>query len=233
MSNDATPAEQADKPILALIQRLKDGSLSPGVITKEQRLQCVEVLVLEGYAPSQIAQVVDRSEKTVRRDLAELRIKNAQAPSPELAKQLIGNFFMKWETHHATLMRLARSKEGSIADRAQAELAAWRVMKEGVELCQSLGYLPQRPQQVVGDMVYHLNIEEGERSLEDVGLVLQEITAIGQETNTLTADVTQRLQRLRLRLEELKLSQEAQQLLTQQHQAIQTQEIPNDQHPQS
>ena len=105
-------SDQTDKPVLTIIQRLKDKTLNPEALTKAERQQCVEALLLEGYSPSQIAQLVDRNEKTIKRDLADIRQRNALTPSLDLARQLIGNFLIKVEAHQTRLMRLARVSPG-------------------------------------------------------------------------------------------------------------------------
>ena len=218
------PAEQ---PVLTLIQQIKDGTVKPTALNKEQRQQCVEVLALEGYTTSHIAQILDRSEKTIRRDLADIRVRNALAPTPELAKQLIGNLLMKSEVHQAALMRLARAKDGAVAERAQAEYLAWKIVKETTEALQSLGYLPLRPQQVVGNFVHHLSGEDSESSLERIEETILEIGTVAKDTGTLTPALTEHLQALELRLEQAKLNHEAQRLLEQQRQAPEEKETPD------
>ncbi len=205
-----------DSPVITLIQRLKDGSVHPSTLTKDQRLACVEILYLEGYSPSQIAQIVDCSEKTVKRDLVEIYTKNALNPSPELARQIVGKMLMRSEAQQGRLMRLGRGSEGSVGERAQAEYLAWQVQKDTVILLQSLGYLPQRAQQVIGDFVHRLDVDEGsEASLEITQKIIEEIETVGQETG-LDVKTVDQLKLLRQRIEQAKLQQEAQRLLTQQ-----------------
>ena len=140
-------AQLPEKSALTLIQQLKDGSIHPSTLTKEQRQQCVEVLMFEGYPVSQIAQVVGHCEKTIRRDLDDIRAKNALSPSSKFSKQFIGVMFIQMEAHHGRLMRTSRSSEVSGAEKIQAEFLAFRVLKEKTELLQSLGYLPRQPRQ--------------------------------------------------------------------------------------
>lgn len=208
--------ETPEKPVLTLLQQLKDGSVHPGTLTREQRQQCVEVLFLEGYSIPQIAQVVEKSEKTVKRDIADVRLRNAASPSPELARQLIGHFFMKWEAHQASLVRLARSQEGSVAERVQAERHAWDVLKGGIELLQSLGYLPQRPQQVTGEFIHHLDADDKEQPIETAERKILEVLASAEETSGLSPEVAKELPELQRRLEEAKILRKAQDLLEQQ-----------------
>ena len=222
-------SDQTDKPVLTIIQRLKDKTLNPEALTKTERQQCVEALLFEGYSPSQIAQLVDRNEKTIKRDLADIRQRNALTPSLDLARQLIGNFLIKVEAHQTRLMRLARGNDGSVGERAQAEYSAWRVLKESMELLQTLGFLPSKPQEITGDFTHHLNLENGEHSLEQISQTIREITSIGEETSSLTPEIVQRIQALQLRLERAKLSEDAQRLLDQQQQPNQDQEISHEQ----
>ncbi len=219
MDSPETSPESSEQPVLSLIQQIKDGTVKPSTLNKEHRQQCVEVLLLEGYSVSQIAQVVDRSEKTIRRDLAEVRVRNALAPNPELAKQLVGNLLMKSEVHQAALMRLARAKDGAVAERAHAEYLAWKIVKETTEILQSLGYLPLKPQQVVGSFMHHLSSEGGESSLEKTEQTILEIGTVAKDTGTLTPELTNHIQALQRRLEQAKLNREAQRLLEQQRQA--------------
>lgn len=143
--SDAQVASQEDEtPTVTVIQQLKDGSLAPKLLTQDQRQHCVEVLFQEGYSVPQIAQVLKRNEKTIRRDLAKIRVKHALDASPKFSKQHIGNLVVRAELHQARLMRLARMESATVAERAQAEFLAWRVLREQTELLQSLGYLPQQ-----------------------------------------------------------------------------------------
>lgn len=205
-----------DKPALNLIQGIRDGSIDPSCLTKEERQSCIETLFLEGYSPPQMSQLLECSEKTVRRDLTEIRTKNALNPSPELAKQIIGNFLMKSEAHQTRLMRLARSNEGPPGARVEAEVSAFHVLLKSMQLLQSLGFLPQRAQAITGEFVHHLNAEDSERSLDDIDKAIREVTAIGEETATLTPEIAEQIIKLQHRLENAKLSQDAQKLLEQQ-----------------
>ena len=160
---------------------------------------------------------MDRNEKTIKRDLTDIRARNALNPSPELAKQLIGDLFLRTEAHHARLVRLAGSAEGAPGEKAQATFMAFRVLKERTELLQSLGYLPQQPQRVQGEFIHH--VDEGqESSLESVEQTILEIESVAKETGTLTPELTAHVQALQRRLEQAKISQDAQRLLEQQRQ---------------
>ncbi len=211
----------SEKPVLVLIQQIRDGLIKPSTLSKEQRQSCVEVLVLEGYTVSQIAQIVDRSEKTIKRDLVDIRARNALNPSPELAKQIIGDLFLRTESHHSRLMRIAGGTEGSPGEKAQAAFLAFRVLKERTELLQSLGYLPQKPQQIVGDIIHHLESDNG-NSLEATRQTILEIETVAKETGTFTPELTATIKSLQQQLDQAQLHQDAQRLLEKQQQAKET-----------
>ena len=170
--------EHNEKPILSIIQDIKSGIIDPKGLDKEMRKQCVEILMLEGYSVSQIAQVVDRAEKTIRRDIAQIRERNSLNPSVDLAKRLIGDLFMKAETHSLFLMRLARNREGSISEKSQSEYLAWKITDELMKLLQTLGYLPLKPKEIVGDFFHHVNGQETEKSFEELKGVLKKVLSV-------------------------------------------------------
>lgn len=212
MSDKKAPEKSAQN----LIQGIKDGSIDPSALSKEERQSCVEAMVLEGCSAAQMAQLLSCSEKTIRRDLADIRARNAINPSPELARQIIGNFVMKSEAHQARLMRLARSSEGPPGVRVEAEVAAFHVLLKSAQLLQSLGILPMRSQKIVGDFVHHLSTEENERSLDEIEKAIYEVASIGEGSQTLTPEIAEQIANLKCRLENAKLSQDAQKLLEQQ-----------------
>jgi len=210
------PIHPPERPVLALLQQLKDGSLHARTLSPDQRQQCVEALLLEGYSVPQIAQVVDRTERTVKRDIVNIRSRNAPTPSPELAKQLIGDLFMRTEAHHARLMRIAGSAEGSAGEKAQATFLAFRVLKERTELLQSLGYLQKRPQQVTGDFLHRIESGSEEQSLEVAEQAIAEIRLVAKESGGLLPEVAKELPILQEKLDQARLKLKAQNLLDRQ-----------------
>ncbi|MDP8258428.1 MAG: DeoR family transcriptional regulator [Candidatus Aadella gelida] len=142
--------EKEDIVVHEMLRQIKAGQIDPKTISPISRRLCVEVLILEGHQNASVAQALKVSDKTIRRDIQEIRRKNALEPSVDLAKQMIGQFFQKAMNHHAYLTRLARSQKATVAEKTLAETAAWKVLKECLERFQFLGYLPLKPQEVIG-----------------------------------------------------------------------------------
>jgi len=198
--------------IISIIQGIKDGTRDPKSLTKEERQQCVEVCILEGYSVSQITQLFNCSEKTVRRDVADIRVRNALTPNIEFVKQVVGELYSKGINHHGYLMRLARSKEASISEKTQAEYAAWRVLKDLTDKLQSVGYVPLRPQEVVGDLYHHIDEQNLEKSFQDVRKALSDVIDVAQQCGTLTPELQENVNSLQQRVEKAELVQQVEKL---------------------
>jgi len=173
MQKENEDLKSKEQPILTVIQQLKDGRLDPETIDKELRQQCVEVFQGEGYSISTMAQIFQKSEKTLKRDLEDIWKRKALTPSIELAKKIIGEFVAFARIHRSHLMRLARSRDTSVSEKAQAEFFAFKVFVELIAKLQTLSYLPSSPQKVVSDIFCHVD-----GKIEDLDELAKEIIEI-------------------------------------------------------
>lgn len=146
---------EQEQSALTIIQQIKDGRIDAGTISRDMRIKGVEVLWLEGYKRSEMAQIFKCSDKTIKRDLEAIREINAITPDVDLVKKIIGEFLFKSRNSHSYLSRLARSQTGSISEKSQAEYYAHLVSSDTVAKLQSLGYLPSVAKTVVGDIFHH------------------------------------------------------------------------------
>ena len=205
------PANNAEtnkeQPILTLIQKLKDGQISPELIDKDQRQLCIEVFVGEGYTISSIAQILSKCEKTIRRDLEEIRERNALTPDIGLAKRIIGEMVTNGHVHRNHLMRLARSKDASTAEKSQAEYYAHRVDMELVDRLQTLGYLPLKPKTIVGDFTYNMQVND-EKSIYDLKAQLAEIEKLALEHGALAPELEIEVKKLKRRIENVEIEKD-------------------------
>ena len=135
------PQELDGMPILDLIMKIKAGAVNPKLLYKGTRQLCVETMFVEGYHISKIAGLFQVSDRTIRRDIADIRERNAVAPSPEMTRALLGELVANSRYHSASLRRIARREDAYPDEKARAEYLAWRVGKELVDrLCQ-VGFL--------------------------------------------------------------------------------------------
>jgi transposase len=208
--------DDSEIPAVQLLQQINAGLVDPKLLDPTSRQRCIEVLVAEGYTVPNIAQVLKRSEKTIGRDLKDIQARHALSPDAEFAKQLIGQVFQKAMNHHDHLVRLARTQGATVGEKVLAEASAWKVLKELVERLQDLGYLPQKPEQVSGDIYHHIVSEEGGESYDQVKKMITDIESTAKETNSLTPELTEELGQLKARLEKAEVFLQAKQISKQQ-----------------
>lgn len=205
MTTETINQNPDEQPILTLIQRIKDNLFDPRLLTKDQRMQCVEILSGEALTEATIAQILKVSIKTIARDIQTVRERNALTPNINFAKQIAGELVHKARLHHGYLMRLARNKETSAIAKVQAEFSAWRVLNEMIERLQSLGYLPLRPQEIVGDLYHHM-ADDSEKSLDEIRKMIIEIEVVSKETGEMSPEVEEELKRLKAKIDKTELT---------------------------
>ena len=204
--------KQQDKPILSLLQEIKSGQIDPRDINKDLRQQAIETLLLEGMNISQIAQVLGVSDKTIRRDIAVIKERNALNPSLDLAKQLIGDLKMKAEAHRSHLMRLARSPNAKVGEKCLAEFYAWKVSVELIGKLQSLAYLPLVPHKVAAEIYLH-----GEDSTNSLGELKDELTIlekIAEQDGILDEKTKEKILFLKLKIEKAEITYDIEKMNT-------------------
>jgi len=193
-------------PILSLLQQIQSEAIDPRDINKDVRQQIVEALTCEGSSIPQIAQILKVSDKTIRRDLSDIKDRNAFSPSIEIAKRLIGDMKMKAEAHRSYLMRLARAQAASMSEKSLAEYYAWKVTKGLIEKLQSLGYLPSVPHRIAADIYHH-----DEEDAQTIGELKDELTVlegIAQRDGILDERLKEKIEFLKLKIEKAEIDQD-------------------------
>lgn len=196
-----------DVSIHSILNQIREGTLDPSTLLKEVRQLAVEALTFEGYLPSAIAQLFKVSDRTIKRDLQDIYEKNALEPSRELGRQLIGEYLQKSRTHHAYLMRLARTKEASIQEKVNAESMAAQTLKDMIKTLQSLGFLPEKPQQIVGDFFHHGEVSN-DAVLSDLKKEIAETEVVLKLGQNIPPQVFKRLEELKLKLDKAQIQEE-------------------------
>lgn len=206
MQNNEHSKELNESPIYLLLQKLKDGTQDPETLTKDLRQSVVELLIGEGYSVMSIAQILKRSEKTIKRDVEDIRERNALSPDIRLATKMIGELVMYARIHRDHLMKLARMKDASVSEKSLSEYYAFKVETELMTKLQTLGYLPTQPQAVVGEIFHHVDNAQSEASLSELKTMIAEMVNTAKETNTLTPELQQEAEALKLQIEKSELT---------------------------
>jgi len=217
-NNDHSKDEE--RSAVNLLQDIGSGSIDPKLLDRPSRQKCIEALKNEGRTISQIAHFLACSEKTIGRDLKAIREKNSITPNVEFFKESVGELRQIAMTHHSYLMRLARDKDATTAEKVQAEFAAWRVIKEWFEKMQSSGYFPLKPQGVTGDIYHHIVQEEGGESIGEAKRMLIEIECVAKDTDTYTPELVEQIKELGVRIEKAEAVSEVKKLKEDQQKQI-------------
>lgn len=208
MENNKHTPDQEEQSIISIIQEIKQETLNPKSLSKDVRQRCVEFLVSEGYTEAQVGQILNRSERTVSRDLSEVRARNVLTPSIDWAKQIAGELYQKAITHHRYLMRLARSSDATYSDKCQSEFLAWRVLKEAIEKFQTLGYLPLKPQHIVEDIFCHADGADSERNIAEARSALEAIEKASKESGKFDVETENKIKIIKAKIEKIEISDE-------------------------
>jgi DNA-binding CsgD family transcriptional regulator len=204
MQDNNSLQEKDEQPIFSFIQEIKDGTLAPEALTKDLRQRCVEVFLGEGYSVTSIAQILKRSEKTIKRDIEDIRERNAITPDINLAKKIIGELMMYARINRDYLMKLARTKDASVAEKAQSEYCAFKVLVELMTKLQSLGYLPSKPQAIVGDIFHHVDSGQ-DVSFIELKTMVDDIINTAKETDTFTLELQKEAENLCKKIEKAEI----------------------------
>lgn len=224
MNNDPEPIDP-EKSTIQLIQEISSGLINPKLFDIPTRQKCVEMLKGEGQAIASLAQLLKCSEKTISRDIKEINARNTLRPSMEFATRFIGEVHQKAMIHHDFLMRLARAQGSPPGLKIRAEFAAWEILKELIEKFQTLGYLPLKPQELVGDIFHHGEGESRPRSLDEINVILAEVQSVSEKSGRRDPEIEKEVTDLKTQLEKAMLAHRAEELLKKQAQL--SEEAPN------
>ena len=154
--------KDAELPVVEVLKKIKDGGLDPVVLSKESRQACVEALAIEGYNSSHIASLLKKSDRTIRRDLVEIRANNSIFASPEFTAMICGELLLMARNQYARLKQLARSNEIPGEEKARVEYMSWLIFKELTDKLFKIGFLPVAKKSTVEQQRMTQNLEKQE-----------------------------------------------------------------------
>jgi transposase len=206
MQNNDSLQDKNDQPTFSLIQRIKDGEISADILTKEERRNCVDTLLREGMAAPAMAQFFKRSKKTIKRDIEWVIGRNADTLDADARKNLASETIMYGRIHRDHLMKLARSKDASVSERAQAELFAAKVFIDAITKLQALGFLPTAPQGIVGDIYHHVDGIGQDASFSELRKMVEDVINTAKETDAFTPELQEEAKSLTLKIEKAEMA---------------------------
>lgn len=145
MPEDKNPENYKNIPILKILKQIKDGVIVPKELDTEIRRSCVEHLwYVESRTVAEMAHILDVCDKTIYRDKEIITDRNSQKSSMNYVVKVFGELLEKATAAHENMMRLSRSSDASVQEKAQAGFYAWKMIKEQIEIAQSLGLVPSQ-----------------------------------------------------------------------------------------
>lgn len=166
----ATNTKEADtggRSVLSILSDIQKGTLDPKTLANQDRLRCVEHLTCEGYSTSDIAKVLEVSERTIARDRAAMRKANAVERDPEKTAEIVGQLIVQAETCIQHIRRVTRERDTQPNVRVEGEKACWIIHRDLVQRLQTLGYLPTAPQEIRGELIHQIEQLPGFGQLND------------------------------------------------------------------
>ncbi|PCI11631.1 hypothetical protein COB72_00335 [bacterium] len=115
------PCKNVPRTTTQLLRDLKAGKIVGKGVPIESRRECVQWLSLEGLSNAEIADLFQMCEKTIRRDIAELRRKNAIYPSQTLAAEMLGEYQLQIQASIKRLRRVCRDSRANPSDLIASE----------------------------------------------------------------------------------------------------------------
>jgi|GEM_PF-5710590 len=134
-------SKRRERTTLDLLRALRSGAIAGKALGREQRRQCVEKLWIEDLSVSEIAVLVDRCEKTVHRDIKEIRRQNALHQSCKLGPEILGEYRVRMEASMVRLSKLIRDPAASIPDKISAINSSMTIWDRFVERLATVGLI--------------------------------------------------------------------------------------------
>ena len=208
MPDEKDPMYDAQLPAIKILQQIKEGIIDKEKLPKEMRQECVEYLLSKFQSISEIALILGKTEKTIRRDKEEIDAQRSIKPSVDYSSKLIAELMRKANATQEQLMHLARS-DGKVQEKSQAAYYLWKAIQEQMRLLQSTGYLPEQPMRIEANITQEEEkdtvklkeeLAEAEKMTRDAGrnddpIVIELIKSIKQQIAL--ADAGNKIEELR------------------------------------
>ena len=138
-----------DQPtVIRTIRGLKDRTIDPRSLSIDDRRAVVCVLSTDGHAVHEMAELLGCSERTIARDIAEIREANALRPDPNLPNRMAGRLVQEAELSISRIRKAIRGVEVAANVKVDGEHRCYLIMSDLVQRLQGLGHLPTAAQKL-------------------------------------------------------------------------------------
>jgi hypothetical protein len=152
----AVPESADQRSVIDILSDIKRGTVAPASLDADTRLRCVEYLASEGATVPEIAQLLARNERTIRRDLEKVRASHALVVDDGFAERLAGEMVAELRASIARIRRTTREKDCPHQTRVEGERVTMEICDRALARLQSLGFLPTVPRGLRTEVMHHL-----------------------------------------------------------------------------
>ncbi len=174
-----------DRSVLSVIRDIQQGALDSRSLVLEDRRRCVEHLTGEGSSLAEIAEILKVTERTIARDRSAVRRSNAIERDEDITGEMVGQLVSQADTTINRIRRVTRDSDTPPAARIEGEKACWVIARDLVQKLQSLGYLPNAPQEIRGQMTHHVEhlpaFGQMNEEVTRLELILSQHVELGEE----------------------------------------------------
>lgn len=202
--------DKADKPrAIDLLQKIKASQTNPLSINRSDRLLIVEMLLFDSATVPEMAQILNVSERTIKRDKQAIRQSNAITRDPKLIDEMVGRLFSEADTAVQRIRRAIRDSRAMPSTKVDAEHRCYQIYSDAFRHLQRIGFVPTAPQEIRGDLT-HRFAEPPER--EEIEQELARIEQIGLSPGIVNPQITTRINQMRDRVTRFVLGEQLEQL---------------------
>lgn len=159
-------ADSTGDRVLDILARVRSGDVHGKGLDKDTRQACVDYMTLEGAGTADIAKVLDVSDRTIRRDLEEIRQRRALEHDPRLTNQCAGELLAETRAAMGRMKRIARDPQTPPGVKVEAERSAVQMFDLTIARLQRLGFVATAPMQVEASLMHAL--DEGRAAREQI-----------------------------------------------------------------
>jgi len=172
--NGHEPSEDDGPQTLALLQKIKDGQINPKSIGKKEGKLLARFLKNENKSTPEIAHLLSRSDRTIRRYIEELEEEDAITKDPKLVGRMAGRLKSEAELSKQRIRNSARGNGTPASVKVDAEHRCFQIDCLLIEKFQSLGFLPTAAQKVAAELTYQTEeVYSFEQIVENVKILQQ------------------------------------------------------------
>jgi len=126
-------------PVKELTEKLEKKEIEPNLLSGNLRLKCIIFYTSRGYTPTEIADILQMSDRHIRRQLLKWRNENEVDIDTDWLSRIILDVLNHYKMDRAFLLKQSYDENAPLAERSQARYLAWRVSREALQTIHAVG----------------------------------------------------------------------------------------------